>query len=60
MSWGSSPGTLSRTARSTWTERSSGRISLSDPLNARPMGVRAVATTTASRVLATVVLLDGG
>jgi hypothetical protein len=31
---------------------------LSEPLNARPIGLRAVATMTASRELATAVLLD--
>jgi hypothetical protein len=45
---GSSCGTLSRAARTTVVARSSGRRSRSEPLTARPMGERAVATTTAS------------
>src|SRR4051812_31328738 len=48
MSVGSSAGTLSRAARTMVAARSSGRRSTSDPLNARPMGERAVATMTAS------------
>ena len=48
MSDGSSSGTLARAALMTATERSSGRTSLSEPLKARPMGVRAVDTMTAS------------
>src|SRR3954470_17021129 len=48
MSAGSRAGTLSSTARTMVAARSSGRTSLSEPLNARPMGERAVATTTAS------------
>src|SRR4051812_49753341 len=48
MSVGSSAGTLSSAARTMVAVRSSGRRSLSDPLNARPMGERAVATMTAS------------
>src|SRR3954447_8553107 len=48
MSVGSSAGTLSSAARTIVAARSSGRKSFSDPLNARPMGERAVATMTAS------------
>src|SRR6476619_3463151 len=48
MSEGSSSGTLARAALITPTERSSGRTSLSEPLKARPIGVRAVETITAS------------
>jgi hypothetical protein len=45
----SSCGTLlSRTARTICADRSSGRIVLSEPFMARPMGLRAVATMTAS------------
>src|SRR5918995_3527610 len=50
MSWGSSSGTLSSAARTIWTVRSSGRMSLSEPLNARPIGERAVETITASAI----------
>src|SRR5580698_4881543 len=46
--WGSSAGTFSRTALTTRAVRSSGRHSTSDPLLARPIGVRPVATMTAS------------
>ena len=45
---GCSCGTLSSTARSTRALRSSGRHSTSEPLLARPIGVRPVATMTAS------------
>ena len=45
---GPAPGSCSSSPCTTCTDRSSGRTSLSEPLNARPMGVRAVATTTAS------------
>ena len=45
---GSSCGTLASAAVTIWASRSSGLIELSDPLNARPMGERAVATMTAS------------
>src|ERR1700752_3748666 len=45
---GSSCGTLASAAVTIWASRSSGLIELSDPLNARPMGERAVATITAS------------
>jgi hypothetical protein len=48
MSVGSSSGILSRAARTTVAVRSSGRRSFSEPLNARPMGDRAVETITAS------------
>src|SRR5579885_3272335 len=48
MSCGSSCGTLSSAARTAVTARSSGRTSFSEPLNARLIGVRAVATITAS------------
>ncbi len=50
MSRGSSAGTLSSAARTMVAARSSGRRSFSDPLNARPMGERAVATMTASGI----------
>src|SRR5580658_8210484 len=45
---GSSWGTWASTAFTTSAVRSSGRQSTSDPLLARPMGVRPVATMTAS------------
>src|SRR5260370_1642391 len=45
---GSSCGTLSSAARTMTAVRSSGRRVLSDPLKARPIGDRAVATITAS------------
>ncbi len=48
MSLGSSAGTLSSAARTICAARSSGRMSTSDPLTARPIGERAVATMTAS------------
>ncbi len=48
MSSGLSCGTLARAAEISCTVRSSGRIEVSDPLKARPMGERAVATMTAS------------
>ena len=48
MSIGSSAGTLSSAARTIWAVRSSGRIETSEPLPARPIGDRAVATMTAS------------
>src|SRR3954447_16483333 len=48
MSLASSPGTLSSADLMMVAVRSSGRRSTSDPLNARPMGERAVATMTAS------------
>src|SRR6185437_12350613 len=47
---GSSWGTFSRTARITSALRSSGRHSTREPLLARPMGVRPVATMTASGI----------
>ena len=43
-----SSGTLSRSAVTICVDRSSGRIDTSDPLAARPIGLRAVATMTAS------------
>src|ERR1039458_7444824 len=49
--WGSNAGTLASTSRTTKAVRSSGRMSTSDPLKARPIGVRPVATMTASRIL---------
>ena len=49
---GSSWGTLARTALTTRAARSSGRQSTSEPLLARPMGVRPVATMTASGMAA--------
>src|SRR5690606_4385203 len=48
MERGSSCGTLASAALIIWTVMSSGRRSLSEPLKARPMGERAVATMTAS------------
>src|SRR5665647_2594798 len=45
---GSSDGTLSSAARMMVAARSSGRTLVSDPLWARPMGLRAVETMTAS------------
>src|SRR6266496_373346 len=48
MSRGSSCGTLSSAARITVVARSSGRTSRREPLTARPMGLRAVETMTAS------------
>src|SRR5947207_6020448 len=45
---GSSEGTFSSAAFTMWAARSSGRQSTSEPLLARPMGVRAVETMTAS------------
>src|SRR5437764_11418486 len=48
MSFGSRPGTLSSAALMMVAVRSSGRKSTSDPLNARPIGERAVETMTAS------------
>src|SRR5690606_3504907 len=50
MVFGSSAGTLSRAAWTISAERSSGRNSLSEPLLARPMGVRAALTITASGI----------
>ena len=46
----SSAGTLSSTAFTIVVAKSSGRRSTSDPLNARPMGLRAVATITGSGI----------
>src|ERR1700747_1005908 len=48
MSAGSSCGTLARAAVTIWAARSSGRMPVREPLNARPIGDRAVATITAS------------
>src|SRR5215472_8253686 len=45
---GSSWGTLARAAVTIWQVRSSGRTVVREPLNARPIGERAVATMTAS------------
>src|ERR1700683_4816388 len=45
---GSSCGTLARTSVTTWANRSSGRQVTREPLLARPIGVRPVATMTAS------------
>jgi hypothetical protein len=47
ISAGSSSGTWSSAARMTVAARSSGRRSVSDPLNARPIGERVAATMTA-------------
>ena len=52
--WGSS-GTLSSSLVTICAVMSSGRISVSEPLNARPIGLRAVATMTGS-VLASVLM----
>ena len=48
ISAGSSWGTLASAAVTIWQVRSSGRTVVRDPLNARPIGERAVATMTAS------------
>src|SRR3954451_13591087 len=48
MSSGRSCGTLSSAARTIVAARSSGRTSFREPLKARPIGERAVETTTAS------------
>src|SRR5262249_59775730 len=52
MGWGVATGwgwgTLARAAVTIWQVRSSGRMVVRDPLNARPIGERAVATMTAS------------
>ena len=48
MSAASSWGTLDSATVIIWLARSSGRMVVSDPLNARPIGDRAVATMTAS------------
>src|SRR3979490_2259029 len=50
MSDGSRFGTFASTASMINADRSSGRQSISDPLFARPIGVRAVATITASGI----------
>src|SRR5581483_1189976 len=47
----SSSGTCSSRLRTTYAARSSGRTSVSEPLNARPIGERAVCTITAWRVM---------
>src|SRR6185312_10086178 len=47
---GSSWGTWASAARTICTVRSSGRMVVSEPLNARPMGERAAATMTASGI----------
>src|ERR1700761_417797 len=47
---GCSCGNLASTAVTIWVSRSSGLMEVSDPLNARPMGERAVATMTASGI----------
>ena len=49
---GSSAGTLASAAVTIWASRSSGLIVVIEPLNARPMGERAVATMTASGIVA--------
>src|SRR5690242_1594670 len=56
ISAGSRSGTFAITARTIEAARSSGRTSTSDPLFARPIGLRAVATMTASGMFG--VLLD--
>src|SRR3954453_18145038 len=50
ISFGSRSGTLASAARTIVAARSSGRTSTSDPLFARPIGLRAVATMTASGI----------
>ena len=50
ISVGSSWGTWASAARTICTVRSSGRMVVSEPLNARPMGERAAATMTASGI----------
>ena len=50
MSFGSSSGTFARAAFTICTVRSSARISVSEPLKARPIGERAVETITASGI----------
>jgi hypothetical protein len=52
MPAGSSWGTLARAAATICTTASSGRMVVSDPLNALPMGDLAVATITASGMAA--------
>jgi hypothetical protein len=52
ISRGSSAGTLPSAARTIWAARSSGRMSTSEPLPARPIGERAVETMTASVITA--------
>jgi len=52
MSSGDSAGTLAIAASMIVAVRSSGRTSVIDPLKARPIGVRAVATITASGMVA--------
>jgi hypothetical protein len=47
---GSSSGTLVSAGGTIWVARSSGRMSFSDPLTARPIGDQAVETMTASRM----------
>src|ERR1700722_14432927 len=56
MSSGLSCGILARAADTSCTVRSSGRIEVSDPLKARPMGERAVATMTASGMAGSLLL----
>ena len=48
ISPGSSCSTWASAAETIWAVRSSGRMLVMDPLNARPIGERAVATITAS------------
>ncbi|CCM66024.1 hypothetical protein BN381_90095 [Candidatus Microthrix parvicella RN1] len=48
-------GTLLIRSVSTWADRSSGRMSFREPFMARPMGLRAVATMTASGMFPPVV-----
>jgi hypothetical protein len=50
MSEGPSCGTFSTTALTIWAAMSSERSVVSDPLCARPIGLRAVATMTASGI----------
>ena len=58
MSAGSSSGTLARAAATICAVRSSGLMVMRDPLNARPIGERAVATMTASVIWALPCVVD--
>ena len=58
MSSGRSCGTLARAADTSWQVRSSGRMEVSEPLKARPIGDRAVATMTASGMAGSLVAAD--
>src|ERR1700745_370527 len=60
ISRGSSAGTVSSTAWTTWLARSSGRMPASEPLTARPMGERATETMTASGMVGLRISVWGG